>query len=155
MDETDRVLLTEIQKGIPLTSQPFLEIAKRLNIGEEEVIERLKQLRRRKVIRRFGASISARKIGIVANALVAWKVPESRLDEVGRIMAGYDNVTHCYARQIVLGRWEYNLFIMVHKYSREEVKSFAKILSQVTNIDNYLILFSAEEFKAAGSRYIM
>ena len=83
MDEIDRKLLAGMEKGIPLTAEPFKEIALQLGITPEEVVTRLSNLKEKGIIRRFGASLKPSNIGFLANALVAWKVPENRVQEIG------------------------------------------------------------------------
>ena len=81
MDETDHKILAFMEKGITLAPKPFSEIAHRLRDPPEEVVARLGALKEKGVIRRFGASIKPNNVGFFANALVAWKVPESRVQE--------------------------------------------------------------------------
>jgi DNA-binding Lrp family transcriptional regulator len=151
MDKTDRLLLKSTQDGIPIVSEPFLEISKEIGIPEDEVITRLERLVKNGVIRRFGASIGHRSIGITANAMCTWNVPDERVEEVGAIMAGFPEVTHCYERPRFPG-WKYNLFTMVHAYSREECEKIAREISIATGIKDYGILFSEREFKKTGVR---
>jgi DNA-binding Lrp family transcriptional regulator len=151
MDKTDRLLLKSTQDGIPIVPEPFLEISKEIGIPEDEVITRLERLVKNGVIRRFGASIGHRSIGITANAMCTWNVPDERVEEVGAIMAGFPEVTHCYERPRFPG-WKYNLFTMVHAYSREECEKIAREISIATGIKDYGILFSEREFKKTGVR---
>ncbi len=151
MDKIDRLLLKSTQDGIPIVPEPFLEISKEIGIPEDEVITRLESLIKNGVIRRFGASIGHRSIGITANAMCTWNVPDERVEEVGAIMAGFPEVTHCYERPRFPG-WKYNLFTMVHAYSREECEKIAKEISIATGIKDYSILFSEREFKKTGVR---
>ena len=151
MDEIDIRLLKSTQDGIPVISEPFKEIAKELRLSEDEVLNRLKSLRKEGVIRRFGASIGHRIIGISANAMCTWNVPDERVEEVGAIMAGFPEVTHCYERPRYPD-WKYNLFTMIHAYTREECEKIAKEISITTGITDYSILFSEREFKKTGVR---
>ncbi len=151
MDKIDRLLLKSTQDGIPIVPEPFLEISKEIGIPENEVITRLERLVKNGVIRRFGASIGHRSIGITANAMCTWNVPDERVEEVGVIMAGFPEVTHCYERPRFPG-WKYNIFTMVHAYSREECEKIAREISNATGIKDYGILFSEREFKKTGVR---
>lgn len=151
MDKIDRLLLKSTQDGIPIVPEPFREISKEIGIPENEVITRLESLVKNGVIRRFGASIGHRSIGITANAMCTWNVPDERVEEVGAIMAGFPEVTHCYERPRFPG-WKYNLFTMVHAYSREECEKIAREISIATGIKDYSILFSEREFKKTGVR---
>lgn len=151
MDKTDKTLLRSIQDGIPIASEPFKQIADELGISEEEVINRITGMIKDGAIRRFGASIGHRAIGITANAMCTWNVADDRVEEVGALMAGFAEVTHCYERPRHPG-WKYNLFTMVHAYSREECEKVAREISIATGIKDYRILFSEKEFKKTGVR---
>lgn len=151
MDEIDLKLLKAIQDGIPIVSKPFERIAKDIELSETDVMERLTDLGKEGVIRRFGASIGHRAIGITANAMCTWNVPDEKVEEVGAIMAGFPEVTHCYERPRYPD-WKYNLFTMVHAYSREDCEKIAREISLATSIKDYSILFSEREFKKTGVR---
>jgi len=151
MDEIDIKILKLIQDGIRIIPEPFGLIAKELELSETQVIERLQKMIKDGVIRRFGASIGHRAIGITANAMCTWNVPDDKVEEVGAIMAGFQEVTHCYERPRYPD-WKYNLFTMVHAYSREECEKIAKEISLATGIKDYSILFSEREFKKTGVR---
>ncbi len=151
MDNIDIKLLKNIQDGIPMVAEPFEQIAEELGIPESQVLKRLGNLIKDGVIRRFGASIGHRAIGINANAMCTWNVPDGRVEEVGAIMAGFPEVTHCYERPR-FPDWRYNLFTMIHAYSREECEKIAKEISIATGIRDYSILFSEREFKKTGVR---
>lgn len=153
MDETDREILKILQDDVPLVSRPFLEVAKKLDIKEEEVIRRIKKMMSEGIVRRFSASIRHRKLGITANPLVAWKVPERRVEEVGEKLASFEEVTHCYERAIIPGKWEYNVYTMIHGYDRDDVKKTAKKLSDAIGIKDYELLYSSKEFKKTYKRY--
>ncbi|MBW6517600.1 MAG: AsnC family transcriptional regulator [ANME-2 cluster archaeon] len=151
MDEIDTQLLKTIQDGIPITSRPFKKVARQLGISEIQVLERIGKLHHDGIIRRFGASVGHRAIGFTANAMCTWNVPDSRVEDVGAIMAGFSEVTHCYERPRRDG-WPYNLFTMVHAYTRDECRKVAKQISNATGIEDYNILFSEKEFKKTGVR---
>lgn len=151
MNLKDRKLLQTIQDGIPIAPEPFKQVAKELGISEDEVISRISGMIHDGAIRRFGASIGHRAIGITANAMCTWNVPEDRVEEVGALMAGFAEVTHCYERPRYPG-WKYNLFTMIHSYSRQECEKVAKEISLATGIRDYSILFSEKEFKKTGVR---
>ncbi len=151
MDRTDLELLKRIQDGIPLVKKPFLEIAKSMGIEEQEVLDRLNKLLDEGKIRRFAASIAHIKVGINANAMCVWDVPDDRVEEVGLICADFPEVTHCYERPRV-GDWKYNLFTMVHGKSKGECEEIIQRISERIKIDNFIILFSEIEYKKTGVR---
>ena len=150
MDEIDRKLLAEMEKGLTLTREPFNEVACELGIAPKEVVARIILLKEKGVIRRFGASIKPNNIGFSANALVAWKVPQERVKEVGDYMSKLQEVSHCYERKPVSGRWEYNLYTVMHAREREGIERMVKRISEVTGISEHKILFSTRDLKRSN-----
>ena len=147
MDEIDRKLLAGVEKGITLTTEPFKEIALQLGITPKEVVTRLCNLKEKGVIRRFGASIKPNNIGFSANAIVAWKVPENRVQEIGVYLSKYMEISHCYERKTVNGRWDYNLYTVIHGREREVVQVMVKKISERIAINEYKILYSTRDLK--------
>ncbi len=147
MDETDRAILRITQNDIPLVDEPFRKISEQLGIEQSEVLTRLERQIRHGMIKRIGGSVNQRKLGIVANAVVAWKVQEDMVEETGEKFSSYDEVTHCYERRTVPGVWDYNLFTVLHGYDRESVETCAKRLSEATGTSDYIFIFSTKQFK--------
>jgi siroheme decarboxylase len=151
MDELDIRLLKMVQDGLELTKRPYEALGERAGISEEEVIERLRTLVEEGVIRRFAAAIGHRALGIVANAMIVWKVPAQDVERIGIIVASFDDVTHCYARE-VQPEWPYNLYAMVHSRSRDECVRIASEIARATGVEEYKVLFSDAEYKKTSAR---
>lgn len=146
-DAINKAIIRTTQEKIPLVNEPFAEIAKETGISQDEVIARLNELISVGVIKRLGISVNQRKIGIVANAVVAWKVPQEQVKRVGNMLSAYREITHCYERVTVPGKWEHNLFTVIHSYNRESVEETARMMSEAVGISDYLVMFSNEQFK--------
>jgi len=151
MDDLDMRLLKAVQDGIELKERPYQSLGDTLGISEDEVLSRLRALIDEGIIRRFAATIGHRALGIVANAMIAWRVEPEDVDRAGKIMASFDEVTHCYERQSY-PQWPYNLYTMVHSRDREECRNVARRISQATGISDYKILFSEREYKKTSAR---
>jgi len=147
MDALDRELLAGLEAGLPLTSEPFETLGRRLDITGTEVRDRLGRLRNEGIIRRFRARIDQRKLGINANAIVGWKVPEERREEVGLLFAAHPCVTHCYERRPVPGRWDYTLYTVHHRADRDLVAGEVRDLAAAAGVSDYTIIFSSKELK--------
>jgi DNA-binding Lrp family transcriptional regulator len=147
MDPLEFRLLALLEAGLPLVSNPYEEIGRPLNLTGNEVIERIRELRKAGIIRKFRARINQRKVGITANALVAWKCADAQDGTMGSLLASFPCVTHCYERVPVPGKWEYTLYTVHHGYTREEVIAEIQTLANRLNAHEYVILFSTEEFK--------
>jgi len=141
----DAVLKT-LQGDLPLDSRPFNAIAQQLGLPEEEVICIINSFLKKGVIRRVGAVLGHRALGFAANAMILWAVAEEQVQDMGRKLSSFPEVTHCYHRQAPAG-WNYNIFTMVHAPSREICLEKIKTISQKTGLDDYQVLFSTIEFK--------
>ena len=144
VDSTDISLLRELERGLPLIPAPFTEIGKRLGLTESNVMERVRRLKEAGIIRKFRARIDQRKLGINANALVAWKTSGEGL---GDQLAAFPSVTHCYERRTVPGRWDYTHYTVHHGTSREEVLGQVREVAEKIGCPDYTVLFSSREFK--------
>ena len=147
MDRRDLQVLAALENGLPLVPDPYGEIGRQVGMTGEDVLERLRYLRDAGIIRRFRARINQRKLGITANALVAWDCDGKPADKTGALLASYPCVTHCYERKPVPGRWDYSLYTVHHGFSREEVEDEVRRLAAQAGLSRYLVLFSTEEFK--------
>ena len=151
MDEMDLRLLRLSQDGLAMVDRPYLRLGEMLGISEDEVIDRLKELERIGIIRRFAATIGHRILGITANAMIVWRVSPSEVERIGEIFASFEAVTHCYERTVAPD-WPYNLYTMVHSRSKEECIEIANELSKASGINDFKILFSEREYKKTSAR---
>jgi len=147
MDPADAGLLRELERGLPFVSDPFGELGRRLGISAEEVLKRTRRLKEAGTIRRFRARIDQRKLGITANALVAWKAGGAGNSGIGERLAAFPSVTHCYERRPVPGRWDYTHYTVHHGYGREEVLAEVRAVAEAAGRPEYAVLFSTREFK--------
>jgi DNA-binding Lrp family transcriptional regulator len=152
LTELDKEILASIQGDIAITKRPYKEIAEKLGIGEDLLLERMKDLCDRGVVRRFGATIRHQQSGFEANAMVAWKVDEDRIDAVGEKMASFKAVSHCYRRNPT-GDWPYNLYTMIHAKDEASCRKIAGQLSTETSVNTYTLLFSRKELKKTSMKY--
>jgi siroheme decarboxylase len=152
LTELDKKIIASIQGEIAITKRPYLEIAEKLGIDEELLLERMKDLCDRGVIRRFGATIRHQQSGFEANAMVAWKVDEDRIDAVGEKMASSKAVSHCYRRNPT-GDWPYNLYTMIHAKDEASCREIAGELSTEASVNTYTLLFSRKELKKTSMKY--
>jgi DNA-binding Lrp family transcriptional regulator len=152
LSDLEKAIIRELTGDLQVQSQPFAPIAQHLGITQRELLRIVRQLKDDGSIRRFGATLRHRNTGFSANAMVVWKVPEEKIDPVGRAMASFKEVTHCYHRRPQRD-WNYNLFTMVHGTSEEECRQIAQKISRVTAITDYQLLFSRKELKKTTMRY--
>lgn len=152
LSDLEKRVIASIQDDLPVIERPYRPIAERLGIPEDQLLGILRDLCRRGVIRRFGATLRHQKSGFAANAMGAWRVPEARIEEVGEIMAACPSVSHCYRRN-PNAHWPYNLYTMIHAGDRETCQAIAEDLSRRTGIPDYILLFSQRELKKTSMQY--
>ena len=152
IEELDKKIIGLIQGDLPLTPRPFAALAERIGMTEKEFLNRVADLKKRGVIRRFGATLRHQEAGFSSNAMIAWHVPDDGIDEAGKILAEFREVTHCYQRKSRKD-WKYNLYTMVHGGSREECYRIAERMSRASGIHDYILLFSEKEFRKTSMEY--
>jgi siroheme decarboxylase len=150
----EKKIIAAIQADIAVTERPYLAIARSLGISEDILLATLRSLCGRGVIRRFGATLRHQRTGYTANAMVAWKVDESRIDAVGQIMASFRQVSHCYRRNPAPD-WPYNLYTMVHAENEAACAETTRQLARSAGVDQYALLFSREELKKTSMVYFV
>jgi DNA-binding Lrp family transcriptional regulator len=152
IEDIDKKIISQIQKDLPVHPQPFALMAEKIGISEEAFIERVKSLKQSGIIRRFGATLRHQEAGFKANAMIAWNAPEETIREMGKTLARFREVSHCYHRA-PKDDWPYNLYTMVHGGSRHECREIAERLSSATGLTEYAVLFSEKEFKKTSMEY--
>jgi DNA-binding Lrp family transcriptional regulator len=152
IDELDKKVIHLIQEDMPLVPRPFAVASQKAGLTEEEFVDRVRTLIKSGIIRRFGATLRHQEAGFSSNAMVAWLVPDARIEDVGEILARFREVSHCYQRR-PQGDWSYNLYTMVHGRGREQCHKIAKRMSRASGIVEYILLFSEKEFKKTSMEY--
>jgi len=150
--ETEEKILALAGSDLPDTEQPFKTIAEKVGCTEQEVLDLLVDLKQRKIIRRFGATLRHQKAGYGHNAMVAWRVPEERGDEVGEIFTARPEISHCYIRR-TYPEWTYNFYTMIHGERPGHANEVVAELEEVTGIDDNCVLKSLKELKKTSMVY--
>jgi DNA-binding Lrp family transcriptional regulator len=146
IDDKDTALLRATQDGLSICAEPYAAVGALIGMSGEEVTNRLARMLEAGVVRRVAASIAHRSAGFVANAMVAWNMPEDRIDEIGNAFAKRKEVTHCYARKTAPG-WPYNLYTMVHGKSKGQCDRIIAGMSKATGSKDFIALYSTRELK--------
>jgi DNA-binding Lrp family transcriptional regulator len=154
LDELDWKIIHASQAGLPLVDCPYGMIAEHAGCTSEEVKQRLQNMLSSGIIRRIGAVPNHYSLGLKANGMTVWDVPDDKVHELGEQVGRLDFVSHCYLRPRHLPVWRYNLFAMVHGHTREEVDAKAETIAALlgSNCEAHETLFSTEVLKKAGMR---
>ena len=139
-------VIKELQKDIEITPEPFKAAIKKLGLSYETFFEIANELKESGVMRRFATILNHRKAGFGANAMSVWVVPEDKAEAIGKEMAEFSAVSHCYLRPSY-PNWPYNLFAMVHAKTQEECDSLIEEMAKESGLTQYSKLYSTVEFK--------
>jgi siroheme decarboxylase len=154
VDNIDRLIILATQAGLPVTREPYHDIALQTGLDQDTVIQRMKMMLERGVIRRIGVVPNHYRLGYRANGMSVWDVRDERINELGKKIGALEYVSHCYHRPRCLPEWPYNLFAMVHgrdrKSTERHVEQIAGILGDAAR--GYDILYSTRILKKTGLR---
>ena len=152
LTEKEKAVVRALQGDFPLVADPYAQLAESVGLTKEDFLATVKSMQDEKKIRKMGAVLAHRNVGFKANVLVAWAVPQERLEEVARVMVDSPSVSHCYDRNVAPG-WPYNLYTMIHGHSRAECESIADTLGKENHIENRVMLYSKKEWKKTSMKY--
>ena len=128
LDSVDRQLLDIIQTDFPLSPRPYAELGQRLGLNEQEVLDRVRDLKARKIIRRLGANFQSAKLGFVST-LCAAKVSPDKMDAFVAEVNAKPGVTHNYLRE-----HDYNIWFTLISPSREETQAILDGITETTGV---------------------
>jgi DNA-binding Lrp family transcriptional regulator len=153
-DADDIALIRALQGPMAAVERPYDEAAAELGISTEALLERLRGMVDRKILRRVAAILYHRRAGFSANGMGVWKVPDEQIMEVGARMASFRGVSHCYQRP-TYEDWPYSVFTMAHGRSKEECDAVLDSIAEDCGIgpDGRATLYSSTEYKKIRLRY--
>jgi siroheme decarboxylase len=145
-DEFDRAVIRATQGDMPVISEPYGPAAAELGISQEQLLDHLRAMQERRLLRRVAAILFHRRAGFSANGMGVWKVPDDRIMEVGMQMAQFRGISHCYQRPTYQD-WPYSVFTMAHGRSKEECDAILDSIAEESGITDRATLYSSTEFK--------
>ncbi|MES0396802.1 MAG: AsnC family transcriptional regulator [Syntrophobacteria bacterium] len=141
MDEMDRMILNEIQSHFPIEARPYQVLGEKLGCSEEEVLQRVQDLKDREVIRRIGANCNSRKLGYTST-LCAAKVPSRLMARFVEVVNSYMGVTHNYRRD-----HDYNIWFTLIAPSEEKIERILREIIELTGVGEVNSLPAERLFK--------
>src|SRR5574337_1786119 len=141
MDKLDKEILNEIQWTFPLVPSPYSEIAKKFQISDEEVMNRLRTLKKDGIIRQLSAIFDKRRLGY-KSALVAMAIDADKLDHVASQINRHPGVSHNYERN-----HEYNLWFTLAVPPGSDLKTEIDKFSKLPKIKKTKLLPTIKLFK--------
>jgi DNA-binding Lrp family transcriptional regulator len=145
-DELDREVIRATQGDMPVISEPYAPAAARLRMDTAALLEHMRGMRERGLLRRVAAILYHRRAGFSANGMGVWKVAPEQIGELGPRMASFRGISHCYERP-TYEDWPYSVFTMAHGRSKEECDAVLDAIAEQTGIHERATLYSSTEFK--------
>ncbi len=104
LDITNKKLLNLVQMEFPLCREPFAELGSILDISEDEVLKRLQELKKEKIIRTINAVFESARLGY-HSTLVAMHVDEQHVEQAATFINRQAGVSHNYLRNHYFNLW--------------------------------------------------
>ncbi|HMH09503.1 MAG TPA: Lrp/AsnC family transcriptional regulator [Candidatus Nitrosopolaris rasttigaisensis] len=141
IDTVDKQLLNEIQWVFPLTDRPYLEISKRYNISENDVMQRTSRLKEIGLIRQINAIFDTRRLGY-KSALVAFSVKPDKLNHVAEEVNKHQGVSHNYERN-----HEFNMWFTLAVPPYADIKMDLERMASIDGVIKYRVLPTLKLYK--------
>jgi DNA-binding Lrp family transcriptional regulator len=151
-DDVDRAVIRATQGDMPVVSEPYAAAAAELGMTQPALLEHMLGMQERGILRRVAAILFHRRAGFSANGMGVWKVPDEKIGEIGRRMAAFRGISHCYERPTYKD-WPYSVFTMAHGRSKEECDAILDAIADDTGITERATLYSSTEFKKVRLQY--
>jgi DNA-binding Lrp family transcriptional regulator len=141
LDAVDKKLLNEIQWVFPLADRPYLEIANKHGISEQDVMRRITSLKKMGLIRQINAIFDTRRLGY-KSALVAFAVRPDKLDQVADKVNEHPGVSHNYERN-----HEYNMWFTLAVPPGSDMKQDLDRMAALDGVIKYRVLPTLKLYK--------
>ncbi len=123
----DLALANRWQRGFPLASRPFGEIARQARFSEQAVLEGYRRLQGDGLMDRIGPVYRPNAVG--ASSLAAMAVAPERLEAVARFVSEQPGINHNYQREHA-----YNLWFVATAPSAAEVQRTLSCIAYATGV---------------------
>jgi DNA-binding Lrp family transcriptional regulator len=104
LTEFQKRLCNRLQKGLPITAQPYARIAGEIGCTEEQVLEETRRLKEAGILRRIATILDHRALGM-HSTLVAAHVPDDAMANVTECVNQLAGVSHSYLRRHHFNLW--------------------------------------------------
>jgi DNA-binding Lrp family transcriptional regulator len=141
LDDLDRLIINEIQSNFPIEARPYRALAEKLQCSEDEVLQRVQNLKDKEIIRRIGANCNSRKLGYTST-LCAARVPSHAMERFVEVVNSYNEVTHNYRR-----KHAYNIWFTLIAPSKDKINRILAEISELTGVSEILSLPAERLFK--------
>jgi DNA-binding Lrp family transcriptional regulator len=144
-DQTNKNILNRIQADFPIHPRPYKILAEELGLSENQLIDEIKQMKQKMIIRRIGGNFSPDRLGFYST-LCAARVDADKIELFAATVNMFNGVTHNYQRD-----HQYNIWFTFIAPSIQEIERNLDIISQKTGVTEILNLPATHVFKIAAN----
>jgi DNA-binding Lrp family transcriptional regulator len=155
-DEAGKRIICALQGCTEVRPDYYSAIAEQVGMKEWDLLACLEMWQRQGRLKRVGIVLNHRKIGYSANGMCCFRI-DGDTHDAGHILAGLDEVTHCYERPSYSG-FPYNLYAMIHCKSEEEAQlRFDGLKERLATLQRppsaSVMLISTKEYKKTSMTF--
>ncbi len=143
LDDFDRSLLNAMQGAFPIEPRPYAAVAQALEVPEERVLTRVRELIADRIIRQVTPIYDTRALGY-GSMLVAARVDPEHPWRAAKIVNSHPGVSHNYLRNHDFNMW---FTIAVEEDSALGLQGTLDILQELTGADSIRQLPTLKLFK--------
>lgn len=152
LDPKFRPFVRVLQQNLPISENPFSDLATAAKMTETDLISHANQLLADGTMRRFAAVLKHVTAGFTLNAMVCWAAAPDQIEQAGIELAKHDSVSHCYQRTTSQD-WPWPLYTMIHCRTESELKTIISELAANSELTDYRVLRTLKEYKKSRVTY--
>ncbi len=136
----DPEMLKDMEKNFEVVERPFKKFSEKYGYSESELVDLLKELIEKRVVRDFYAVLNGEKAGFRENGmnLIKTEEPEKVAE---KLLKEFPQITHLVQRECPES-WRYPLYFMVHAFERRSIDEIAEKVREFREIEEVRILYS-------------
>jgi siroheme decarboxylase len=143
LDDFDRGLLNTMQGAFPIEPRPYAAVAKALEVPEDRVLTRVRELIDARIIRQVTPIFDTRALGY-GSMLVAARVDPEHPWRAAKIVNSHPGVSHNYLRNHAFNMW---FTIAVEEDSKLGLQGTLDVLQELTGAESIRQLPTLKLFK--------
>ena len=145
IDDTNKKILNCIQVDFPIDPRPYKIIAEKLDLTEDELIDRITSMKEELLIRRIGGNFSPDRLGY-HSTLCAAQVAEDKIELFTKTVNSFPGVTHNYKRD-----HKFNIWFTFIAPSRDIIEKSLARIAEKTGVVTILNLPATRVFKISAN----
>ncbi len=132
--EKEAKVLDRLQRDFPGGTRPFNAMALDLAMDEHDLLDVIRDLKERRVIRNISGIFNPESLGYVSS-LIAFSVGSSSVESAASFINAHPGVSHNYLRD-----HHFNIWFTLSAADRERLDAYASILAHRAEASEFLVL---------------